>query len=254
VIGAALPSPRRCADNPARRAIRGTLACRASAAFREAPGGTAMITLYYAPSACSLAPHIALEETGEKFETKPIALRKGQQRTPEYVAVNPKSKVPALLIDGKPLTENVAILSYIAKRFPKANLLPTGDLEREMQALSLLAWCTAGIQPVLSRFFGPLRICDAPGSEEATLKLARAENDKNFSLVEKMLEGKEYVLDRFSVVDCLLYVYFNWAKFHKLDLAAYPNYAAHNERMAKRPAVQRAHAREKEGQKLLDAA
>jgi glutathione S-transferase len=214
-----------------------------------------MLTLYYSPGACSLAPHIALEETGEKFETKPIALRKGQQRTPEYMAINPKSKVPVLVIDGKPLTENVAILTYIAKRFPRANLLPTGNLDREVEALSLLAWCSSGIQPVIGRFFGPLRLCDAPGSEEATLKIARGENDRNFALVEKQLTGKEYILDRFSVVDCLLYVYFNWAKnVHKLDVTPYPNYAAHFERMAKRPAVQRVHAREREGQKQLDAA
>jgi glutathione S-transferase len=214
-----------------------------------------MLTLYYSPNACSLAPHIALEETGEKFETKPVALRKGQQRTPEYMAINPKSKVPVLVIDGKPLTENVAILTYIAKKFPKANLLPTGSLDREVEALSLLAWCTSGIQPVLSRFFGPLRLCDAPGSEEATLRLARAENDRNFALVEKLLAGKEYILDRFSVVDGLLYVYHNWAKnVHKLDMTPYPNYSAHFERMAKRSSVQRAHAREKEGQKLIDSA
>jgi glutathione S-transferase len=210
-----------------------------------------MLTLYYSPGACSLAPHIALEETGEKFETKPIALRKGQQRTPEYIAINPKSKVPVLLIDGRPLTENVAILTYLARKYPRANLLPTGDLDRETQALSLLAWCTAGIQPAIARFFGPQRVCDAPGSEEATLRLARAENDRNFALVEKQLAAKEYILDRFSAVDCLLYVYFNWAKMHKLDVSAYPNYAAHNARMAKRPSVERAHAREAEGAKQI---
>ncbi len=85
-----------------------------------------MLTLYYAPGACSMASHIALEETGTPYETKVVGLAQGEQTKPEYLnGVNPRGKVPALKTDDGILTENVAILTYLARTFPDAKLLPS---------------------------------------------------------------------------------------------------------------------------------
>ena len=130
------------------------------------------LTLYLSPGACSLVPHIALDEAGVAFEARPISLKKGQQRTPEYLALNSKAKVPLLLIDGRPLTENVAIAHYLAKTFPAAGLLPSADLEAEAHGLSLLAWCASGIHPRIGAFFGPQRLCDLPDSAASVTRWA----------------------------------------------------------------------------------
>jgi len=83
-------------------------------------GSVPMMTPYFSPGACSLASHIGLEETGAPYELKPILLAKGQQRTEDYLEINPRGKVPALSVDGKILVENAAILTYLGRRFPEA--------------------------------------------------------------------------------------------------------------------------------------
>src|SRR5215472_15370646 len=88
-----------------------------------------VLTLFFAPGSSSMAPHIALHEIGAPFEARPLSLAKRETRAPEYLAVNPEGKVPALVIDGRVLTEVAGILYYLAKRFPAAGLLPAGDVE-----------------------------------------------------------------------------------------------------------------------------
>lgn len=212
------------------------------------------LTLYFGPGACSLVPHITLEEAGAAFEAKPIALRKGQQREPDYLALNPKGKVPLLLIDGRPLTENVAIAYYLAKAFPNAKLLPLGDVEAEAQALSLLSWCASGIHTRIGPFFGPQRMCDLPDSADNVKKLAGEDTAKNFALIEKLLTGKDWALGQWSVVDAYFFVFWRWANFLKIDVSAYPNYAKHAARMAERPSVVRALAREAEASAAFEKA
>lgn len=213
-----------------------------------------MLQLYFSPGACSLVTHIALEEAGAKFEFKPISLRKGHQRAPDYLKLNPKGKVPLLIVDGQPLTENVAILTYIARTHPAARLLPSGDLTKEIRALELLAWLASGVHPVFGRIFGPQRFCDVPGTEDNLRKLALAATAQNFELIERQLAGKDWALGDFSVADGYIFVFYRWAKAAKLDLTPFPNYTAHQERMLKRPGVQRALAREQDAQAELDKA
>jgi glutathione S-transferase len=213
------------------------------------------LTLYFSPGACSLVPHITLEEAGAPFEAKPIALRKGHQRTPEYLALNPKGKVPLLLVDGRPLTENVAIAVYLAKAFPAAKLLPAGDPEAEAQAISLLSWCASGVHPRIGAFFGPQRLCDLPDSADNVKKLAGEDTAKNFALIEKQLTGKDWALgSQWSIIDAYFYVFWRWANFLKIDVSAYPAYAKHAAKMAERPSVMRALAREQDAQASLDKA
>ena len=95
-----------------------------------------MLTLYLAPGSSSMAPHIALHETGASFEAKPLSLTKKDTRTSEFLAINPNGKVPVLLVDGRVLTEVAGILFYLARTFPAAALLPQGDVEAEAQVVS----------------------------------------------------------------------------------------------------------------------
>jgi glutathione S-transferase len=114
------------------------------------------ITLYYAPIACSLVPYVTLTEANANFSVQTINLQKGQQNSADYLRLNPKHKVPLLLVDGKPLTENVAIQIWIAHNFPKAALLPS-DPWQELRAISMLSWCPSSIHPLLSRINSRLR-------------------------------------------------------------------------------------------------
>jgi glutathione S-transferase len=99
-----------------------------------------MLTLYFAPGSSSMAPHIALHEIGEPFESHPISFARKETRAPAYLAINPEGVVPTLLIDGRRLTEVAGILFYLAKRFPEARLLPEGDIEAEAQAVSWMSF------------------------------------------------------------------------------------------------------------------
>src|SRR3546814_11378021 len=109
----------------------------------------AKLDFYFSPGACSLATHICLEEDGATFTPKPTYTRKGQTRTPEYLALNPKGKVPMLVIDGKVLTENTAIITYLTRSFTNARLLPAGAAMAEDEALAFLPWSDSGVHPVI---------------------------------------------------------------------------------------------------------
>src|SRR5579862_2190421 len=99
-----------------------------------------MLTLYFAPGSSSMAPHIALHEIGAPFESRPLSFHKNETHQPAFLAINPEGKVPALLIDGRPLTEVAAILFFLARRFPEAALLPQGDPEAEAQVVSWMSF------------------------------------------------------------------------------------------------------------------
>src|SRR5690348_2354662 len=119
-----------------------------------------MLTLFYSPGACSMASHIGLEESGAQYELKPVALAKGEQRSPEYLKVNPRGKVPALrLDDGSVLIENTAILTYLARRFPEKGLLPK-DNAAEARCISMMAWLSNTVHPAFTHIFRPERFSE----------------------------------------------------------------------------------------------
>ena len=107
---------------------------------------SAMLTLYLAPGASSMAPHIALTEVGAPFELKPLSFHKKENRTPEYLAINPEGTVPALVIEKRTLTEVAAILFYLARRYPDAMLLPS-DIEAEAHVISWMSFIAATVHP-----------------------------------------------------------------------------------------------------------
>lgn len=202
------------------------------------------LELYYAPFTCALAPYITLTEAQAPFEAKPVNLRKGENRTPQYLAMNPKHQVPVLMIDGQPLTENAAIHTWIHRNFPAAKLLPAAPMD-ELRALSLMSFCSSGIHPFLARINAPVRVCDAPGAEAAVVRLAREQLFEKYQVVDDLLAGRQFFFDHFTAPDAHFFWCFRRGTQFNLDLSGFKHCMAHYERMQERPSVQKLLAYEK---------
>lgn len=211
------------------------------------------IVLYYAPIACSLVPYVTLTEAGADFKVQPINMRKKQQMSADYMALNPKHKVPTLVVDGRPLTENVAIQIWIARNFPQARLLPADPWE-ELKAISILAWCASGIHPHLSRINSPPKFCDLPGAETSVRDIARDHLFENFRVADAMLAGRDFFFDHFTAADAHFFWCFRRGLQFKLDQSAFRHCTAHFERMKGRASVQKVLAYEKDVQAKFAAA
>ena len=203
------------------------------------------ITLYYAPVTCALAPYITLTEAGAEFEVKPLNLGRQQHMSADYMEINPKHKVPLLVAEGATLTESTAIQIWIARRFPDAGLLPA-DPWQELKAISLHSWCSSGIHPYLSRINAPPRVCDVPGTDENVVGHARDYLSEAFGIAEGVLEGSDYFFDRFTTPDAHFFWCCRRATQFGFELAAFPNTAAHFERMQGRDSVRKLLAYEEE--------
>ena len=201
-----------------------------------------MLTLYYAPGACSMASHIVLEESGEKYEPRKVDLAGGEQRTEAYLKINPLGRVPVLgLDDGTPLTENTAILPYLGKRF---GLWPN-DAVGEAKALSLIGYFASSVHPAHAHVGRPERYtADTsafPGIKEAGLKTFQT----YLKQIDGMLAGREWFADKYSVLDPYGLVFYSWGVRRDLPMAELKNYTAHKDRMLKRDAVKRVVENEK---------
>ena len=194
------------------------------------------IVLYYSPIACSLVPYVTLTEAGAKFEVRNINLRKGEQSSPDYLKLNPKHKVPLLMVDGQTLTENVAIQLWIARHFPQANLLPS-DPWQEVKAISLMSWCASGIHPFLARINAPARVCDVPGTDESVRRLAAEQLYESYKIADDLLAGREYFFDHFTAADAHFFWCFRRGTQFELELSRFKNCQHHFGRLQARPSV-----------------
>ena len=211
------------------------------------------LQLYYTPVACSMVPYINLTEAQADFEVMPLNFSKGEHMSPEYLRLNPKHRVPVLMIDGEPLTENVAINLWIARTFPQAKLLPI-DPKQEIKAISLMAWCASGIHPALTPNALPKRFCDAPDSEESVKQCAQKLLAEHFGIADTLLAGREWFFDHYTAPDG----YFFWTFLRALrfdvkylDLSKFQNCHAHLNRMKQRPSVEKLLAFEKQIQETF---
>ena len=193
------------------------------------------ITLFYAPIACSLVPYVALLEAGAEFELRVVNFLKGEHVQPGFLQINPKHKVPVLTVDEVPLTENVAILQWVAQRYPDACLLPGGF--DHFKAISLMSWCASGIHPSLTPNARPERYCDLPDSKEAVKRCAQKTMHENFAVAEDLLSGREWFFDEFSLPDIYFFWCFRRALSFGIDLSQYAACNAHNARVAARDSV-----------------
>ncbi len=197
-------------------------------------------TLYYSPAACSLAPHILLEETGADYELIEVNVRQGKTQEPEFLKLNPKARVPVLVTGDQILTEVPAICWYIASG--AQNLIPK-DVLQQARALEWFNWLSGTLHAVA---FGgkwrPHRFVTRP--ELFTDVHARADQnlEEGFAYIEQRLAGRQWVLgDDYSLVDPYLFVFYNWTKSIGIDAQErYPLWHAHASRMLARNAVSRA--------------
>ncbi len=217
------PSPRAISKRVSgmARAMRSTSSPRRPARAGLAEGEVMpMLTLYLAPGASSMAPHIALHEVGAPFESRPLSFHRKENRDPTFLAINPEGKVPTLLIDGRPLTEVAGILFYLARRFPEAGLLPTDDLEAEARVVSWMSFIAATVHPARRQ-----------GLEHSR---------RVFAIAEQRLGDQEWAVGRYSIADIHLFrLFWRFRGALGAEPGELPHLSAHYERMTARPAVRK---------------
>ena len=196
-----------------------------------------MLTLFFSPGACSMASHIGIEETGAPYVEQPTLLAKGEQKTAAYLKINPRGKVPALSVDGRIITENTAILTYLARQFPQANLLPA-DLVGEAHCIGAMAWFSNIVHPSYQRYMRPERFAEGEAAQATVKDMGHKSYWANLQEINSLLDGKDWMMGKqYTVVDPYALVFYSWGVrggFPMKELAAY---TAWKERMLKRPVV-----------------
>lgn len=192
--------------------------------------------LYFSPGACSLSPHIVLNEAGMKYELEQVNIQEKKTASGgDFREINPKGYVPALQLDnGDVLTEGPAIVQYLADQVPEKKLVPAaGTMER----YRLLEWLNF-ISTELHKSFTPLFM---PGTPEQTKETVRNVLALRLDIVEKQLKGNEYLTgNQFSVADAYLFTVLGWTRHVKFDLGRWPSVQAYLQRIGARPAVRAA--------------
>ncbi|WP_407521271.1 glutathione S-transferase family protein [Methylobacterium oryzisoli] len=197
------------------------------------------MNLYYSPGACSIGIHVLLEEIGKPYEPRKVSLKDGEQYKPEFLAINPKAKVPTLVRDdGTVLTEFPAIATWLALTNREKQLLPDSPeaIARVLEALDYIV-ATIHMQG-FSRIFRPGNFAPNEADHEAVKAKGREIFEKGLGVMNKALEGRDYVVDSFSIADVALFYVEFWGA-ERLKMALPANCAAHYARMKARPAVQK---------------
>ena len=204
-----------------------------------------MLTLFYAPGTCSLASHIALEESGAAFEVKRLNFVESEQRKPEYLKVNPKGRVPALVTDHGILTETPAILVYVAQSFPKANLTPLNDPFHLAQIQAFNSYLCSTVHVAHAhRTRGYRWTDDAPAMEAMKKKVPQNVGDC-FGLIEnEYFKGPWVMGDSYTICDPYLFTIASWLEADSVDPKRFPKVLDHRNRMAERSTVKKVLARE----------
>ena len=205
-----------------------------------------MLKLYFAPGTCALASHIALAESGADYAVERIDFKTNQQQSPEYLAINPKGRVPALVTDRGVLTENPAMLAYIAQTFPKAKLAPLDDPYAFAEVQSINSYLSSTVHVAHSHKGRGYRWCTEESSFADMKKTLPKSMAAVFALVEQnMLKGPWMMGETYTICDPYLFTLTGWLEGDGVDIATLPKVADHFKRMKDRPAVQKALAEEK---------
>ncbi len=208
-----------------------------------------MLTLHHSPGACSGAVHLALEEAGLAYEIASVALAEGQQRTPDYLRINPKGRVPALVDGDYILTEAAAILRYVARLAPAAKLWPE-DPREDGRCAEWLAWLASGVHVSYAHVRRPERYADSEAGKAEVVAKGRTTTRAVWQQVEDKIaaQGTPWAAGQtFSVADLYLFVFWTWGRGTVLayDMEAdFPRWTEHARRVAARAAVQRVQAKD----------
>ncbi len=204
-----------------------------------------MLKLYYSPGSCALASHIALEESGVAYAAELVSLKDSQQTKPAYLAINPKGRVPALVTDRGVLTENPAILTFVAQSAPQAKLLPE-DPFAYAQAQSFNSYLCSTVHINHAHKMRGSRWATEESSFADMKRKVPDSMAASFGMIEReMLRGPWVMGDQYTVCDGYLFTLGLWLEGDGVDLATLPKVAAHRKRMQERPAVAKVLADEK---------
>lgn len=195
-----------------------------------------MLKLYYSPGACGMGSHIALEEAGADFVLEKIDLAKGEQRTPAYLAINPAGVTPALATPQGIITQNVAILAYVAQTHPHAQLADLDDPFEFGRVQAFNAWLTSSLHPAIGKVvFAHPPLEGEVKAAAVEVAMAKFELAEHHLLVGPWALGADH-----SLTDGYLMVFSRWARqAGLLDKTRFPKLNAHLDLVQSRPAVQR---------------
>jgi glutathione S-transferase len=200
-----------------------------------------MIKLYYAAHTCSLASHIALEDAGADYSTVRISFAAEEQRKPEYLAITPKGRVPALVTDEGILTETPAILAFIAQSFPRARLAPLDDPFSFAQVQAVNSYLCSTLHVAHSHRMRGYRWADEPAAIEAMQRKVPESVAACYDLIEHNMLGEPWVMGgTYTICDPYLFTMAQWLEQDDVDPSRFPKVIAHRRRMSERPEVQRA--------------
>ena len=196
-----------------------------------------MLKLYFSPGACSMASHIGTEDCGAAYTEHPVLISKGEQKTAEYARVNPRGKVPALDVDGRIITENTAILTYLARRHPETNLLPADPVD-EANCIATMAWFSNVVHPSYQRYMRAERFAEGESAIASVKSTGKKTFWANLEEIDGMLAGKQWIMgDQFTVADGYALVFYGWGLRGDLPMATLAHYTAFKARMLQRPKV-----------------
>jgi glutathione S-transferase len=199
-----------------------------------------MLRLYYAPGTCALATHIALEEAGADYEAVKVDFGAQAQRSPEYLAVNPKGRVPALVTETGTLTETPALLVYVAQQYPKADLAPLSDPFALAQIQEFNSYLCATVHVAHAHGRRGARWADDTAAHESMARKVTANMAECFGLIEeKFLKGPWVMGERYTIADPYLFTIATWLEGDGVDTKKFPRTMDHRKRMLARPAVQK---------------
>ena len=204
-----------------------------------------MLTFYYSPGSCSLASHIALEEAGASFTLKRIDFSKAEQKSPAYLAINPKARVPALVAPRGIITETPAMLAFIAQSFPQARLAPLDDPFAFAEVQAFNAYLCSTVHVAHAHRGRGYRWADDPLAIVAMQKKVPQSVGECFALIEqKMLKGPWVMGENYTIADPYLFTLAQWLEADGVDVATIPRVVDHRARMKERQAVRKAIAEE----------
>lgn len=200
------------------------------------------LQLYFAPGSSSLAPLVALEELDIHYVGHRLDLAAGDQRKPEYLKVNPRGRVPTLVVDGQPVTEVLAILTYLAHRYPHSELLPLADPLKLAKAYEVMSWFASTVHVAFAQIARPERYADDEATKAALATPGEARFARTLTDIEHLARGPGPWLlgDAFTAVDAYALVIWRWAERRSIDTALYPAWSAKAARAFARPSVVRA--------------
>ena len=194
--------------------------------------------LYSKPGACSTADHIALQWTGQPFELK--VMTAAEMKAPEYLAINPTGAVPAIVDGDFVLTQNAAIMGYIADSFPQAGLGGDGSAQQRAEAARWLSFVNSDVHPAFTPLFAPGKFIADESEFDAIKATARKRLRGLFESANQRLEGRQWLAGFRSFADPYLYITLRWAGNVGVDLGGLDNLAAFRQRMEADPGVQAA--------------